>query len=301
MSATTDRVIVLSLGRVSRVLSVASDGSDLRVLVDGLESKPDGVTVDPARGQLFYTFMGVVRDGEDFWATDGYVERARLDGSERTVIVPEGVFVTGKQITYDAHGDRIYWCDREGLRVMSARTDGSDRVVHVQTGTTPEHRQDRRRHCVGVAVDAEGGFLYWTQKGRPKGGEGRILRAPLAARPVDPAARTDVQTLLDGLPEPIDLEWDGEAAQLYWTDRGAPPDGNTLNRARLRDGRLVEQEILLSGLEEGIGLAHDPQGRRMFVSDLGGHLRVVDLRRPGSGQVILQGQGKLTGIAYLRG
>ncbi|MFT3816087.1 MAG: 3-hydroxyacyl-CoA dehydrogenase [Rubrivivax sp.] len=290
---------MLSLGRESRILSVATDGSDVKTLVGGLESKPDGVTVDPVHRHLFYTFMGVVRDGEDFWASDGYIERANLDGSERTVIVPEGTFVTGKQITFDDRSGRIYWCDREGLRVMSANTDGSDLAVHIQTGTTAEHRQDRRRHCVGVAVDHAGGFLYWTQKGKPKGDEGMILRAPLNVRPGDPSARTDVEPLLEGLPEPIDLEWDAANAMLYWTDRGAPPDGNTLNRAKLRNGRLVEHEILLSGLEEGIGLAHDPAGRRVFVSDLGGHLRVVDLKRPGEGKVILKGQGKLTGIAYL--
>lgn len=301
LSTSPDRIILLSLGRESRVLSVATDGSDMRVLVDGLESKPDGVTIDPVNRHLFYTFMGVVRDGEDFWETDGYIERANLDGSERKIIVPEGRFVTGKQITFDAKGNRLYWCDREGLRVMSCRTDGSELAVHIQTGTTAEHRQDRRRHPVGVAVDSEGGFLYWTQKGKPNGNEGMILRARLDGVPQDPAARTDIEVLLEGLPEPIDLDWDGEEEMLYWTDRGDPPSGNTVNRARIRGGKAVDHEIILSGLEEGIGLAHDRQGRRVFVSDLGGHLRVVSLDRPGEGKVIFQGQGKLTGIAYLRG
>jgi hypothetical protein len=272
----------------------------MKVLVGGLEAKPDGVAIDPVNRHLFCTFMGVVRDGEDFWETDGYIERANLDGSEREVIVPVGRFVTGKQITFDAKSGRIYWCDREGLRVMSGRTDGSDLTVHVQTGTA-EERRDRRRHCVGVAVDRNAGFLYWTQKGKPKGNEGMILRAPLDVVPKDPSARSDIEVLLEGLPEPIDLEWDGEEGMLYWTDRGDPPKGNTLNRARIRGGLAIDHEIILSGLEEGIGLAHDREGRRVFVSDLGGHLRVASLDRPGEGQVIFHGQGKLTGIAYLKG
>ena len=37
--------------------------------------------------------------------------------------------------------------------------------------------------------------------------------------------------LFDGLPEPIDLELDLENRVLYWTDRGDPPRGNTVNRA----------------------------------------------------------------------
>ena len=272
----------------------------MKVLVDGLVAKPDGVAIDPINGHLFYTFMGIVRQGEDFFEVDGYIERANLDGTERKVIVPVGQLYTPKQITFDAVTGRIYWCDREGMRVMSCRTDGSDLTVHVQTGTTAEHRQDRRRHCVGIGVDPAGGFLYWTQKGKPNGNEGRILRAPLRVVPDDPAARTDVETLLEALPEPIDLEWDGESGMLYWTDRGDPPKGNTLNRARIEDGKAIDYEIILAGLEEGIGLALDRKGRRVFVGDLGGHLRVVDLDRPGEGRVILQGHGKLTGIAYLR-
>ena len=34
--------------------------------------------------------------------------------------MPLGSFVTGKQITFDAHTDRLYWCDREGMRVMQS-------------------------------------------------------------------------------------------------------------------------------------------------------------------------------------
>jgi DNA-binding beta-propeller fold protein YncE len=293
---------MLSLGRKSRVVSVTPDGSDLQVLIDGLEAMPDGVAIDPIGRHLFYTFMGTVRDGEDFWEPDGFIERANLDGSERIIIVPEGTFVTGKQIQCDAENGRLYWSDREGLRVMSCRVDGSDVTVLVQTGSTKEDRQDRRRHCVGVAVDPEGGFLYWTQKGKPKGNEGTILRAPLAIAPgTDPAQRNDIEVLFDGLPEPIDLEWDRERETLYWTDRGDPPNGNTLNRAKIRNGKAEDHEILLSGLQEGIGLAYDPKGRRIFVSDLKGSLWVMSLDRPGEGKVIYQGRGPLTGIAYLRG
>ena len=299
MSAATGRIIVLSLGRESRILSVAADGSDLQVLVDGLESKPDGVTIDPVERHLYVSFMGIVRDGEDFWEADGHIERASLDGTDRRIVVPAGQIVTGKQITFEPRGRRLYWCDREGLRVMSCRTDGSDVRVHVLTGTTPEHRLDRRRHCVGVAVDVAGGHLYWTQKGKPKGGEGMILRAPLHAAPADPAERRDIEVIRDGLPEPIDLDWDDATQTLYWTDRGAPPEGNTLNRAKIRAGVAVDHEILASGLAEAIGLALDHEGRRVFVSDLGGNLRVASLDRPGEDKTILSGKGKFTGIAYL--
>ena len=146
MSTPSDRVFLLSLGRKSRVVSVNSDGGDLQTLIEGLESMPDGVAVDPINGHLYYSFMGVVRDGEDYWETDGHIERSNLDGSDRKIIVPVGAFVTGKQIQCDAKNGRIYWCDREGLKVMSCRTDGSDLTVHIRTGSTEQDRQDRRRH-----------------------------------------------------------------------------------------------------------------------------------------------------------
>ena len=38
MSNPSDRLIVLSLGLKSRVLSMGTDGSDVQVLVDGLDS-----------------------------------------------------------------------------------------------------------------------------------------------------------------------------------------------------------------------------------------------------------------------
>jgi hypothetical protein len=301
MSAASGRVFMLSPRLPARLLSVNPDGGDLRIIFEGFQDLPDGVAIDPIKGQLFYTFMGRSRVGEDFFEIDGFIERANLDGTERTVIVPVGKIVTGKQIQCDAKNGRIYWCDREGMRVMSSRTDGADLTVHIQTGFTDEDSYDRRRHCVGVAVDSEGGFLYWTQKGKPKGNEGRIFRAPLSVGPdMDPAHRTDIDVLFEGLPEPIDLEWDGATGTLFWTDRGKPPKGNTLNRAVIRDGKAVNHEILLSGLKEAIGLALDGEGRRIFVSDLAGDLWVVSLDHPGEAKVIYRNRTPLTGIAYIR-
>ena len=105
--------------------------------------------------------------------------------------------------------------------------------------------------------------------------------------------------LYDGLPEPIDLEIDPISHTLYWTDRGDPPRGNTVNRAPLdaRAGEREVPEILASHLMEGIGLALDPQGDRMFFTDLGGSVYRADLDGSNE-QTILYAQGNLTGIAY---
>lgn len=300
MTTSSDRLLLLNIGSPSRLLSVSPDGEDIRVLLPDLGVAPDGVAIDRIRRHIFWTYMGTSHDGEDFFVNDGSIERVDFDGGNRTTIVPQGGTFTPKQMQCDAEHGFIYWCDREGMRVMRARVDGSEVTVLVQTGSTEEERHDRRRHCVGVAVDPAGGFLYWTQKGKPDGDEGRILRAPLELpADVDPANRPDIEVLFDNLPEPIDLEWLEETSYLYWTDRGAPPAGNTLNRAVIRSDRPMIREIILTGLHEGIGLAIDRRNKRAFVSDLGGFVHMLSLDHPDAGEVIFSGQGPLTGIAYL--
>jgi hypothetical protein len=114
------------------------------------------------------------------------------------------------------------------------------------------------QECVGVAVDPVRGHLYWTQKGPAKGGQGRIFRAGLEIPSGETASdRTDIEVLWEHLPEPIDLEIRGD--WLYWTDRGAPPKGNTLNRAPVPASgeKGTDPEVLADGFREAIGLAVD--------------------------------------------
>ena len=180
MNMGSGRLLLLNIGAPSRLLSIAPDGSDLQVLIPDLGVAPDGIAIDPIERHIFWTYMGTSHDAEDFFVNDGMIERVDYDGEHRETIIPEGGTFTPKQMQCDAANGLIYWCDREGMRVMRAEVDGSNPTVLVQTGTTDEHRQDRKRHCVGVAVDPLNGFLYWTQKGKPNGNEGRILRAALA-------------------------------------------------------------------------------------------------------------------------
>jgi hypothetical protein len=182
---------------------------------------------------------------------------------------------------------------------MRANMDGSDIQTLVETGRGEEARLDARNWCVGVAADFEAGHIYWTQKGPDNANEGRLFRAGLELPPGQhPGSRSDVDLLFSGLPEPIDLEFDRGSGMIYWTDRGDPPLGNSVNRAPIRaSGKCPKPEVLVTHLMEGIGLALDRKGGRMFITDLAGtlysaHLDGTHLR------AVLSAQGNLTGIAY---
>jgi DNA-binding beta-propeller fold protein YncE len=287
----TPKLFVLEASSEGRLFSINPDGSDKTFLVTGCPV-PDGVAVDVQAGHVYWTNMGVPR------ANDGSIERVDLDGSNRTTIVPSGGTYTPKQLHLDEEGRKLYWSDREGMRVMRCELDGSHVETLVQTGHDDEDRRDQTNWCVGVAVDHVGGYLYWTQKGPSDAGLGKILRAGIELPAGESAARrSDIEVVFKNLPEPIDLEIDHTTRTLYWTDRGDPPHGNTVNRAQLDTIGHTEPEIVMTHLMEGIGIALDPANNRMFVTDLGGNVWAAALDGTGS-RPIRAVQGNLTGIAY---
>jgi DNA-binding beta-propeller fold protein YncE len=289
---TVARLFLLDLSG-KRVLSLNPDGSDEKVLVTDCPL-PDGIVVDTAAGHIYWTNMGVPS-----W-NDGSIERADIDGKNRTTIVPSGSTFTPKQLHLETESKKLYWCDREGMRVMRCNLDGSQLETLVQTdGGDPRPGPDQTKWCVGITVDPKRGHFYWTQKGGDDAGVGRILRANLEMPKGQTAAnRTDIEVLFENLPEPIDLELDDTNRILYWTDRGDPPRGNTVNRASI-DGTGHDRvpEILVTHLMEGIGIALDLPGDRMFMTDLAGTLYTA--RLDGSEKrALLFAQGNLTGIAF---
>jgi sugar lactone lactonase YvrE len=288
------RLFFLSLS-AGQVLSANADGSDVRVIVSEGKRLPDGIVVDAEAGHLYWTNMGIPG------ANDGSIERADLDGSNVTHIIPPGGTFTPKQLQFDKKNRKLYWCDREGMRVMRANLDGSNIETLVDTSEGEARPgKDAKKWCVGIALDIPGSKVYWTQKGPDNAGQGRIFRAdPEVPNGQTPSSRKDIELLYDGLPEPIDLEIDHTNQMLYWTDRGDPPRGNTVNRAPMdaTSGIRKEPEILFNHLMEGIGIAFDLKGGRMFLTDLGGSVYKADL--DGSNpKVLLMAEGNLTGIAY---
>jgi sugar lactone lactonase YvrE len=287
----TARIFFLDLG-AGRILSANPDGSDIKVVIPGGQKHPDGIAVDAERGYLYWTNMGNPA------ANDGSIVRSKLDGGNITFIVAPGGTFTPKQIQIELKSQKLYWSDREGMRVMRCSLDGSRIETLIETGHTEEHRRDATRWCVGIAVDPDSGKIYWTQKGGDNAGEGRIFRAGIELPAGEtPATRTDIELLYDNLSEPIDLDLDTCDGMLYWTDRGDPPRGNTVNRAPMSPSACTESQILISHLMEGIGLALDLRGRRLFVTDLAGSVYTASLDGFNP-RMLMAVQGNLSGIAY---
>jgi hypothetical protein len=277
-----------------RIHSANADGSDRKVIVTGCRI-PDGIVVDVDAGHIYWTNMGVPN------RNDGSIERADLNGQNRKTIVPDGGTFTPKQLHLQKKSGKLYWCDREGMRVMRANLDGSEieTLVDTSKGDTPPGT-DQTKWCVGITVDSDRGQIYWTQKGPDDAGNGRLFRAKLDIPQGETAAnRSDIELLFDGLPEPIDLELDLKNRFIYWTDRGDPPRGNTVNRAAMDAdfSKHPTPDILLTHLMEGIGIALDLKSDRMFLTDLAGTIYSAKLdgsqKKP-----LLVAQGNLTGIAY---
>jgi sugar lactone lactonase YvrE len=291
---TVGRLYFLDLA-AGRILTSNPDGSDLKTIVSEGRRLPDGIVVDVAAGHIYWTNMGNPS------VNDGSIDRADLDGRNITNIVPAGSTFTPKQLQLDKKNGKLYWSDREGMRVMRCDLDGS----HVETlldTSQGESRpgKDQTKWCVGIAIDVNGGKFYWTQKGNDNAGQGRIFRAGLEIpKGQTPANRQDIEVLYDNLPEPIDLDLDLHNRVIYWTDRGDPPRGNTVNRAPMdaAPGKRKEPEIVFNHLMEGIGLALDLANKRMFLTDLGGSVYSANLDGSNKKNLLIA-QGNLSGIAY---
>ncbi|KAJ7209279.1 putative 3-hydroxyacyl-CoA dehydrogenase, partial [Mycena pura] len=283
--APKDHIVFLDVVK-GDIRSLSVDGSEGKTLISGLTSLPDGVQIDmrPGKRHIYWTNMG----SKDRKANDGFLSRANLNGSDMRTILPPGAKHTPKQLALDTEHELLYWADREGGRIQCCALDGSRLQTLYVSASTPAEYADQRTWC----------------KGGSKAARGRIFRANIVLPAgMDPAARDDVEVLFDGLPEPIDLALHGN--RLYWTDRGDPPFGNTLNSADVSSplapgapSRGPSMDLVIAErFHETVGIAIDAAGEKVYVSDLLGTLWVTEL--DGSNKTaILRDAGNFTGIAF---
>lgn len=302
-------LVVLDIGLASddlgptagEILEITLDGKLKKVLVSN-QNYPDGLDIDHEDDRMFWTTMGI--PGKN----DGSVYSSKTDGTDVRQIVSSGAVNTPKQLVVVPEHKKIYFCDREGLRVFRCNYDGSalDLLIDNTVCRTFQEGPDHSKWCVGITVSPKLGKFFWTQKGVSKGGKGRIFTANIEMPyGMSPNTRDDIKCLLEGLPEPVDLELREDTLQLYWTDRGELPFGNTLNRVQLtKSGLLTETssqkyEILTRHLHEAIGLKLDTKHGHIYMTDLGGSIYQCDLEGKKK-QVIYSDETRaFTGITLL--
>ena len=291
-------LLVLNAGK-HELQAVSLDGTRVRTLVAGLDELPDGIVVDQRRGHVYWTNMGAPDPGSDSTGDEAYtrngsLERADLDGGNRVTIVPRGAF-TGRQTAAPPISTRACCTGATGraCKFCVAISTAAGCAHLVVTGVGDEEAHVERNHCVGIAVDVDRRLLYWTQKGAPNAGEGRIFRAPLdLPAGTSPQYRDDIELLWKDLPEPIDLHLLDGGATLLWTDRGDARGEHAEPRDRAADVGYIRDR--LTGYREAIGVAAVSESE-FYVSDLGGSIRHVDLNAGVDTELVHLGYG-LTGI-----
>ena len=276
-----------------KVMTSAMDGAGIRELVTGRPGGlNDGIAYDPVTKRIFWTNMGKAAND------DGYIQSVKLDGSDLQMVVPPGGTYTPKQMKIDAKGRKMYWSDREGMRVMRSNLDGSNIEVLIQTGSGPEDRKNLALWCVGIALDTAKGHIYWTQKGGDNAGQGTLNRMGInLPAGATPTTRKDVEVLFSGLPEPIDIDLDLTKRVIYWTDRG----DNTVSRAPMTPpkgydpAKRTDRQILVRGMDEAIGVSLDLTSQCMVYTSLGGQVGCAKMDGSENKYILLK-QGVLTGV-----
>ncbi|KAF3399905.1 Low-density lipoprotein receptor-related protein 5 [Penicillium rolfsii] len=275
---------ISKVGESGRILRRDSDGQT-KTLLSGLLC-PDGIDISHSAGRIYWTNMGFRTS-----LNDGSISSANLDGSDIREVISKGVIHTPKQIQVDEENKLLYFCDREGLGVHRCNLDGTNHEVLILRGDwRTQDKDDMTRWCVGIAIDSKNRKFYWSQKGPPKSNQGRIFRANLDMTPGQHASnRSDIELVLQNLPEPIDLEIDTETDTLYWTDRGEHPHGSSLNTCNIRSDAKPKAQIIARHFSEPIGLKLDTKNGHVYVTDHGGSLYRCSL--DGSQVTVLQKDG----------
>lgn len=101
----------------TRRVEVSTFDGNLRVViaVNDLD-KPRAIVVHPGEAMVFWTD----------WGPSPKIERSYMDGSERRVIIVEGIFWPNG-LTLDYTTNRLYWADAKHHVIESSKLDGSDR------------------------------------------------------------------------------------------------------------------------------------------------------------------------------
>lgn len=274
----------------SRVYRANADGTGRQVLASAQTSAPDGVTVDLAEGFVYWTNMGTLVGGQNigtlqrmklggetietvvpvgttntpkqisidttarklYWCDreGAKVWRSAMDGKDLEVLVSGHGLIELVGMGLDVPKRQFYFSDRAGKKIYRANFDFPE-------GENAENRTDVETLFsfagfsmpLDVDLDLEARKIYWSDRYR-----GTISRAnmdmPAGAKP---ESRNDIETLLDGLMEPIGVSLDRVAKKLYFTRLAGE-----VSRIALDEPRPRVELVVSTGSASGVTLAHLP-------------------------------------------
>lgn len=86
-------------------------------------------------------------------------------------MIPPGILNTPKQLVIDQWAGWLYVCDREGMRIVRCKLDGSqmEDIVRAGDSMNAKHQKDIMPWFVGLTIDWDCRNMYWTPKGLARG------------------------------------------------------------------------------------------------------------------------------------
>jgi hypothetical protein len=259
----------------SVIASANLNGTGSQIVLDDFGGEPLGIALDVANGKMYFTD----REG---------VKRANLDGSASELLIKEPA---RGFCALDLTAKRIYWADWPSGEIKSAAMAPEAPVTNVVI---------KQPAPFGVAVDHDGGKVYWLELdlNKKKRERNEIRRASLDG--------TQLETLIErpGAGFEGGLAIDPVAGKLYWGEAEARDIG-----VSNLDGSQA-QTLFSTGEAIPVGLAvestdpHPTSTTPPFIEgspQVGSPLRCNPGTWTGIGQVLFGYQWATAGASALEG
>ena len=266
VKALTSVPLGLAADVTQRKLYVASSADKIQQLsFDGSNFRPNFITDVESPQKVAVDVMG----GKMYWTEMGKFRRANLDGSNVQDIVrgleglPTGITlgiaavlptptppptVEPEVVIAEVERPPLYWIDTQAG------------TLHRLVGAEVENLAPSVQNAVSLAVDVEGGKLYWTEKTSDK--TGRIRRADLDG--------SNVQLVKDLTSVPHGIALDGVGGKIYITNAWGK-----VQRLNV-DGSNFEPN-LITGLDMPKNLALDVSDSKVYWTEMSGRIRRANL------------------------
>jgi hypothetical protein len=242
-----------------RAVSILDDGTadleNIKTLYSGVEgvNALEGLAADREGGELYFT--------------DIYIDKIRrigLSGAGLEDIATTST--TPSRVALDLSSDKVYWSEND------IPVSGLIRRADLGGGNEEDILPGRPYSALLQAVDAKGGFIYWTQSNATP----EIWKSKLDG---SSAAALVHNASLGGFPWSVAL--DADNGKIYWIEAAS----SKIRRASAGDGSNIED---LKTISVGIStpcLALDPEGGKMYYS-IGDELYRANLDGSGAKEII---------------